>query len=208
MKKLLFGLVLYSGIVQGQLIRYPSDFPAFKGVWVYDMYVDVSKQAVGSTVRMEVSLSTSIANSDTCYLYITSVNEDTINQVVRIVKIAVSEMEFLRQHELVQGGLLYNQYRFYVTVPDRLSTIVDFLRVWSWRKSPSSNATNFSGYSSSITLLIPTGLENQFLNESNRKVVAIYDMQGRRIEDYETGTVFIAVYSDGSKKKVIALNKH
>ena len=68
----------------------------------------------------------------------------------------------------------------------------------------SGNPTINSNYSVDVyNTSLPTGIEGTFLSKSESKVVAMYDLQGRKLENVVPGTLVIAVFDDSRRKKIV-----
>lgn len=190
MKKLLIGLVLCAGMAQGQIIQNcTGNYTSSNS--------DKQYMLAGDTVRIYVQFQ----NPNGSWNNYLPDGDFQINIKIQPKYTWLADTSFSRSTYSVDnssnrdprtGRTDFNWFIYYFIIPKNFTTSVYGVFLRNSEPCVAFNVLNE-----------PTGIEDSYLNESESKVVAFYDVQGRRVERAIEGKLLIVEYADGIRKKLV-----
>jgi hypothetical protein len=186
MKKLLIGLVLCAGLAKGQNASIKS-VVASKNV--YDI-------VEGDTIGFYVTFSKKLTNERAYAL----VGNASYWQMMSYASDARTQTYSLKDSlKFISGATYYGAIPSVFTHPKFVSGGYYAIRI-----TVINQPDGYIMASNEFQInQIPTGIEDSFLSKTDSKLVAMYDVQGRKVENAVPGTLVIAVFDDGRRKKLV-----
>ncbi len=147
--------------------------------------------AAGDAVQLDVYFAPSIPDNNKFTMWLFEAN-DTLARY----DVAVSDLVATSTYRDVTNDQVDERvFNFTITLPTTIRTDINHNFAW-WSKKDKGFAATI------INTKAPTGLEDEYL-ASGEKVVAMYDLCGRKLDTPQAGTPFIAVLDNGRTRKIV-----